>query len=291
MPTSPAPRLSEQARAKVNLALHVTGRRADGYHELDTLAAFPPLGDTLHADPAEDLSLMIKGPFARHLTADGDNLVLRAALALREAFAVEAGAALVLEKHLPVASGIGGGSADAAAALRILCRLWNIDTTDPRLHEIATRLGADVPMCLASTPLRAQGIGDRLTPLAALPQAGFLLVNPRIEVATPAVFRALASRENPPIDAMPQAFRDATQLVAFLHGTRNDLESPATALATPIRDVLAALNGLPDVLLARMSGSGATCFAIFEDAPMAARAAAFLEQAQPGWWVAATTLS
>ncbi|WP_319773063.1 4-(cytidine 5'-diphospho)-2-C-methyl-D-erythritol kinase [Breoghania sp.] len=291
MPTPPAPRLSEQARAKVNLALHVTGRRADGYHELDTIAAFPPLGDTLHADPTDDLSLTIKGPFARDLTADGDNLVLRAAHALREVFAVQAGAALVLEKHLPVASGIGGGSADAAAALRILCRLWDIEATDPRLHEIAARLGADVPMCLASAPLRAQGIGDRLTPLAALPQAGFLLVNPCIEVSTPAVFRALASRENPAIGTMPQTFPDARQLAAFLRTTRNDLEPPATALATPIRDVLAALNGLPDVLLARMSGSGATCFAIFEDAPMASRAATTLQQARPDWWVAATTLS
>ncbi|WP_321339514.1 4-(cytidine 5'-diphospho)-2-C-methyl-D-erythritol kinase [Breoghania sp.] len=291
MTTEAVPHLTELAPAKVNLALHVTGRRADGYHELDTIAAFPPLGDTLEASPAPELSLTLKGPFAGDLTADGDNLVLRTARALQHAFAIEDGAALVLEKRLPVASGIGGGSADAAAALRLLCQLWEIDSEISRLHGIAAGLGADVPMCLTSRPLRARGIGENLTPLGPFPQAGLLLVNPRIEVSTPAVFRKLESRENAPIGDIPRSFDSASRLADFLRTTRNDLEAPAILEAEPIATVLKALNALPDALLARMSGSGATCFAIFDDAPSAARAAAVLQQAQPGWWIAATTLS
>ena len=279
----------EEARAKVNLALHVTARRADGYHELDTLAAFPPFGDVLQARPADDLSLTLTGPFAADLGPSGDNLVMRAATALRAAFAIEAGAALSLEKRLPVASGIGGGSADAAAALRALARLWRIDRGDPRIAEIAARLGADVPMCLASRPLRATGIGEVLSPVADFPAAGLLLVNPRVSVATPAIFKALKNSDNPPLGDIP-ALADAKALADWLATTRNDLQPPAIETAPVIAEVLAVLDALPGALLARMSGSGATCFALFSEEATATAAGDALAATRPDWWICRTVL-
>ena len=288
-PASPDAALVEPAKAKINLALHVTGRRADGYHELDTLAAFPPFGDRIEARPASDLSLTVSGPFAAELGPGEDNLVLRAAHGLRAAFAVTAGASLTLEKNLPVASGIGGGSADAAAALRALVRLWNLNGDDPRLMEIAAGLGADIPMCLASHPLRATGIGEVLTPLPMLPSAGVVLANPRIAIPTPAIFKRLQSRDNPPLGDVP-AFPDARTLADFLAATRNDLQPAAIEVAPEIAAVLSALSALPGVLLARMSGSGATCFALFDAHETAKAAAGALIATRPGWWVQATSL-
>lgn len=283
------------ARAKVNLALHVTGRRADGYHLLDTLVAFPDIGDRIAVRAAERLTLRVTGPFADSLpsvSADegqGNNLVLRAARALSRHCEVARGATIELDKQLPVASGIGGGSADAAATLRALVRAWHVSVSEADLHEIAAGLGADVPMCLASRPLQARGIGDQLTEIGALPAAGVVLVNPRVAVATPAVFGALAQRDNPPLPALPK-LPDTAALVDYLSRTRNDLEVPAREVAPVIGEVLAALESLPGLRLARMSGSGATCFGLFDELAAAGSAAAALQRRHPRWWIRAATL-
>ncbi len=267
------------APAKVNLFLHVTGRRADGYHLLDSLAVFPAIGDQVTAAPAAEFTLTVSGPFAAALSGEGDNLVLRAARALAEAAGVPPHAALHLEKHLPVASGIGGGSADAAAALRELARLWGIT---PDLPAIAARLGADVPVCIASTPARMGGIGEILTPAPALPNAGIVLVNPGVAVATPAVFRARAPGFSPAAN-LPTKWASTAAMAADLRRLNNDLQDAALKLCPPIGQVLAALDQLSGARLTRMSGSGATCFALFDTPAAAAAAASNLRR--PGWWV------
>ncbi len=270
--------LSEFAPAKVNLYLHVTGRRADGYHLLDSLAVFPAVGDVVGLAPADGLSLSLDGPFAAGLAAGSDNLVLRAALALAARAGIAPAGALRLTKNLPVASGIGGGSADAAAALRLLARAWSVPPADAGL---ALGLGADVPVCLAGRVCRMQGVGEILLPGPALPACGMVLVNPGVAVATPAVFRARTGGFSPPA-VLPAAWADAAAMAATLGQLANDLEPAAIGLAPVIGAVLAALRATPGALLARMSGSGATCFALFADAPSAAAAAAAL--ARPGWW-------
>ena len=265
------------ACAKVNLHLHVTGRRADGYHLLDSLVVFPPVGDTLSLAPAAGLSLAVDGPFAPALSGEGDNLVLRAAAR----FAAHAGrapeAAFRLTKSLPVASGIGGGSADAAAALRLLAARWNV----PIPPDLALGLGADVPVCLARRPARMSGIGEILAPAPALPEFGLVLVNPGVAVSTPAIFRARAGEFSPQAD-LPPAWPTAGRMAADLARLGNDLQAPAIALAPVIADVLAAIGAADSCLLARMSGSGATCFGLFPYADAAARAAAGL--ARDNWW-------
>ncbi len=274
---TPRPWLTEWAPAKVNLSLLVTGRRSDGYHLLDSLVVFGPAADRVHASAASGLSLQIDGPFAGGLAAEPDNLVLRAARALAVRAGRQPDAALVLEKHLPVASGIGGGSADAAAALRVLCRLWAVNLD---LAALALELGADVPVCLASQPMRMRGVGDVLTPVPMLPDCGLLLVNPGVAVPTADVFRARAAPFSVAAD-LPSAWRDACALADTLADLSNDLEAPAMSVAPVIGEVLQALRGLAGCLLARMSGSGATCFALFAD-PAAARAAA--SQLPAEWW-------
>jgi 4-diphosphocytidyl-2-C-methyl-D-erythritol kinase len=272
--------LTEAAPSKVNLYLHVTGRRADGYHLLDSLAVFGPASDTLALMPADDLSLALDGPFGGALAAEPDNLVLRAARALVVAAGVPARAALTLTKRLPVASGIGGGSADAAAALRGLDRLWGLGLGEARLAEIAAPLGADIPVCVASRPARMGGVGEVLSAAPALPPCGLLLVNPGVALPTPAVFRARTGGFTPPA-ALPAGWPDAATMARDLTATRNDLEPPAIALCPQVAEVLAALRALPGCLLARMSGSGATCFGLFPDAATAQSGAALL----PGtWW-------
>jgi 4-diphosphocytidyl-2-C-methyl-D-erythritol kinase len=264
------------APAKVNLYLHVTGRRADGYHLLDSLAVFPAVGDVVTAAAGDALSLAVAGPFGAVLADDPDNLVLRAARALRRG--AGAGAALRLEKNLPVASGIGGGSADAAAALRVLAEFWGVDVALP---EIAARLGADVPVCLGRRAAVMGGVGEVLGAAPGLPAFGLVLVNPGVAVATPAVFRARMGAFSAPA-ALPAGWDDAAAMAADLARLRNDLEAPAMAVAPVIGEVLAALRAVPWVLLARMSGSGATCFGICRTAAAAEAAAAAL--ARPGWW-------
>jgi 4-diphosphocytidyl-2-C-methyl-D-erythritol kinase len=263
----------ETAYAKINLALHVRAREPDGYHRIETIFAFAEDGDLLSAEKSDGLSLAISGPFADALAEEGDNLVLRAARTLADRCGVRAGAALKLDKRLPVASGIGGGSADAAAALRLLRRFWGLEIDDYGLHGIAATLGADVPACLYSRTLRGEGRGDILLPFEAPGLAGLplLLVNPRVPVSTAAVFRAWDG-----IDCGPLA--DWT-------GGRNDLERAARVLAPEIGSVLEALS---DARIARMSGSGATCFALFDRAADRDAAAARIGASHPKWWSLAT---
>jgi 4-diphosphocytidyl-2-C-methyl-D-erythritol kinase len=278
------------ASAKVNLYLHVTGRRADGYHLVDSLVAFADIGDRLAAEPAAALSLAVSGPEAASLAAVGDdNLVLRAARLLADYAGMAAGAALRLEKNLPVAAGIGGGSSDAAAALRVLRELWQVEIDDRTLRGLGARLGADVPACLYGYVVWVGGIGERLDPAAALPEAGILLANPRKELATTAVFAARHGPfgEGARFEPMP---REAAGLAHSLGLRRNDLTGAAIGLVPEIGAVLARLEALPGALLARMSGSGATCFALFNDRSAAERGCAALAAAEPLWWCAAGAL-
>jgi 4-diphosphocytidyl-2-C-methyl-D-erythritol kinase len=275
------------APAKVNLYLHVTGRRADGYHLLDSLVAFVDIGDRLTAEPAPSLSLELAGPEAGNLSSLGeDNLVLRAARLLADHAGISSGAALLLEKILPVAAGIGGGSSDAAAALRALTRLWHVAIDEGMLRDLGSRLGADIPACLCRRAVWVGGTGEQLEPAGALPQAGILLANPRRLLLTAAVFAARRGRfgSSGRFGPMP---RDAVGLARMLQPRRNDLTQAAIGHVPEIRGVLARLAALPGSLLARMSGSGATCFALFEDRRAAAAACAALSADEPEWWCAA----
>jgi 4-diphosphocytidyl-2-C-methyl-D-erythritol kinase len=273
--------ITEAAPAKINLFLHVGDKRADGFHPVQSLAVFTALGDVLAMEAADTLSLAIDGPFAGGLAGEGDNLVLRAARGLGGA-----GARLSLTKNLPVASGIGGGSADAAAALRGLSKLWNSDSG--RLQEIAASLGSDVPVCVDSVTAFMEGRGEILRPALSIPQVPMLLVNPGVPVPTREVFAALETRSGVEMTLPHGRFQDTADLLRFLDSTRNDLEAPALKLQPVIGEVLAAIAALPGALLSRMSGSGATCFGIFADQDCCQRAAQTLKAAVPGWWVAPT---
>lgn len=271
--------VTELAPAKLNLALHVRHRRPDGYHELETLFAFVDLGDTIGVTLAEADSFTLTGPFAGVLAGEGDNLVTRAAGRFRDVFGGGA-QAITLEKRLPVASGIGGGSADAAATLRALATLHGVALDDPRLFAIADGLGSDVPACLMGCTALGRGRGEQLAPLAGLAGMPVLLVNPGVAVSTAAVFRGWDGKDRGPIGE--------GDLLDVARAGRNDLEPPARAIAPAIDAVLAALVVQPGVLLARMSGSGATCFALFDG--VGARDAAAAAVQRPGWWLAATQL-
>lgn len=272
----------EPAPAKLNLALHVRARRADGYHELETLFAFVTDGDTVTLTPSERDGFAITGPFAAGLSGEGDNLVTRARDAFRADFGPGDPVSIVLDKHLPVASGIGGGSADAAATLRGLARMENVALDDPALMAIAARLGSDVPACLVGRTMIGRGRGEQLTPIDA-PKLPVLLVNPGVAVSTAQVFAGWDR-----IDRGPMGDGDT---LSIAQAGRNDLESPARALAPAIDDVLARLQTAPGVRLARMSGSGATCFALFDDAAARTDAATAIRAAQPGWWCLETALA
>lgn len=269
--------LQDLARAKVNLCLHVTGQRDDGLHLLDSLVVFPDVGDVLRVAPADTLTLDIDGPFAGDLK--GDNLVLQAARLLSDR-----GAAIGLEKNLPVASGIGGGSADAAAALRVLSNLWGIAIP---AGDTLSGLGADVPVCMKQHPVRMQGIGDILTPLPPLPAFWIVLVNSGEGVNTGAVFQTMETRQNPPISTLRKAFPDCASLFAYLGQQRNDMQGAASRMSPVINTVLAQLSATPGCALARMSGSGGTCFGLYRTQDAAEAAAKAIQSAQPDWWVAA----
>jgi 4-diphosphocytidyl-2-C-methyl-D-erythritol kinase len=263
----------EVAPAKLNLSLHVRGKLPDGRHAIETVFAFCTDGDRLSAAPAEAISLAVTGPFAAHLGDPEDNLVMKAARALAKAAGVKHGAALTLEKKLPVASGIGGGSADAAAALRLLTSLWQIDSK--HAEAIAPALGSDVPACLLSLPMRGEGVGDRLTPvdLANLSGAPVLLVNPRVPVSTAEVFARWDGQDQGPLSDWRESCIG--------------LEAAAISLVPQIQSVLAWLGTRPGMSFARMSGSGATCFALFESQQARDDAA---EQVPREWWRLATFL-
>ncbi len=278
----------ERAPAKINLFLHVGARRADGFHPLQSLAVFTEMGDELALAPAGELSLTINGSFAQGLDGEGDNLVLRAARALGSRASGSKGAALSLTKNLPVASGIGGGSSDAAAALRGLRRLWNADVPDVALREIAATLGSDIPVCLDAGGAFMEGRGEILRAVGAMPRIAMLLVNPKVVVPTKDVFAALEGRSGTELELPLEGFRDTADLLRFLETTRNDLEAPARKLQPVIGEVLGAIAALPGALFTRMSGSGATCFGIFADDGCCQRAAEILQDTSPGWWISPT---
>jgi 4-diphosphocytidyl-2-C-methyl-D-erythritol kinase len=276
--------LTETAPAKINLTLRVAGRRADGYHLLESLVAFGDLADTLTLEPGDATSLDITGPFAQACGPSADNLVLKAVNALRGAFPALKAGRFALEKKLPVAAGIGGGSADAAAALRLLARLNEFKLDDRRFLSAALAVGADAPVCLASRARIMRGVGEQLSEPLDLPKLPALLVNPGVPLGTREVFSALAASQYGK-DELTNVPNGHDALIAFLDVHGNDLTQAAIACAPVIADVLAALNALPSVRLARMSGSGPTCFALFASVGEAAAAGRQLAAAHKIWWV------
>jgi 4-diphosphocytidyl-2-C-methyl-D-erythritol kinase len=288
--SAPPDAVVEPAPAKLNLYLHVVGRRADGYHLLDSLVAFTEYGDVLRATPASELTLRLDGPFAPALAreATADNLALKAAVALRLRCGAS-GAALVLTKNLPVAAGLGGGSADAAATLRGLMRLWRRAPDAAALRDLARGLGADVPVCVEGTPAYFGGIGDELAPAPTLPAAGVVLVNPRIPLPTAKVFGARRGPFSAPA-RLTGTPRDAAELGRVLAQRSNDLEAAARELVPAIGTVLAAVVASPGCRLARMAGSGATCFGLYDNSVTAAAAARWLGERESAWWIQTTQL-
>jgi 4-diphosphocytidyl-2-C-methyl-D-erythritol kinase len=287
--------LSERAPAKINLTLHVLGRRADGWHELESLVVFSRSGDRLSLEPGPDLTLTVLGPTAAASGSTEDNLVCKAAQHLAARVEGLRLGAFVLEKHLPVAAGIGGGSSDAAAALRLLARANHLSLDDPRLMDAARATGADVPVCLAAKGRMMTGFGEKLGPVLGLPPLMSLIVNPRLPVETKHVFARMNITpgtethfgKHPEISSglEPDALYD------LLRRSRNDMEDAACTIAPIIGDVLAVLAAAPGCKLARMSGSGATCFALFADCKAAARARKTILRAHPDWWVKVSLLN
>jgi 4-diphosphocytidyl-2-C-methyl-D-erythritol kinase len=274
--------ITQKAPAKINLTLHVTGQRADGYHLLDSLVMFTELSDVIEVRDADDLTLAIVGPYGAGLPTGENNLVLRAARLMTKG----RGAHITLTKNLPVASGIGGGSADAAATLFALQNLWSEPLPD---WSDIVALGADVPVCLSHELTRMTGIGDTLDLITPMPPLPMLLVNPNVGVSTPAVFAALTSKTNAAMpDTMPEPF-DTADWITWLRDQRNDLEAPAILSAPVIATILSSLNSQNGCQIARMSGSGATCFAIFETDLARDAAAQSLRVKHPDWWVAPTS--
>ena len=293
------PALSDEARAKVNLTLRVNGRRTDGYHDLESVVAFADCADRLTLTPGSDLNLKMSGPLAQACGETSDNLVLKAARLLAERVPDLKAGSFTLDKVLPVAAGIGGGSADAAAALRLLAQLNELALDDPRIIEVAQLTGADVPVCVASQACVMTGVGETLQPLN-LPKMPCVMVNPCVPVATRDVFDALGLRNGELLvgatdvllqDGWPEEKASLEDWVEALAASSNDLEAPAMRIEPVIGEVISALSATNGAWLARMSGSGATCFAIFENTAEAQRAAEKIRRDHPVWWVHAGTLS
>ncbi|TPJ89545.1 4-(cytidine 5'-diphospho)-2-C-methyl-D-erythritol kinase [Mesorhizobium sp. B2-5-13] len=276
------------APAKINLALHVTGRRPDGYHLIESLAVFTRFGDRIEIAPAEGDDFAVSGRYAPDVPPDGGNLVLKARDALRQAAGLRSTPPVIirLEKNLPVASGVGGGSSDAAAVLRGLADSWGLDIDSTELARIGLSLGADVPMCLAAKPLVARGIGEELSMVPDFSALGLVLVNPGTPVSTAEIFAALSRRDNEPLPPLPRSI-EFHSLRNWLEITRNDLEPAALAMRPAIGRALSWLDKAGSGF-SRMSGSGATCFGLFETGNVAKRAAAEIRSRQPDWFVAAT---
>ena len=280
----------EHARAKLNLFLHVGSRGTDGYHALESLVVFAAFGDHLQLTPSDSFALARSGPYAAELPDRPDeDLTARAVAGLAEIFGRAPAFTITLEKNIPVAAGLGGGSADAAAAIRLVCREWGVDAHDPRVLALAAGLGADVPMCLHSRPAWIAGVGERVTPVSNFAQLDLLLVNPGVPLSTAQVFGAYAL-------VVPAAGRDrqsgdfatSASVLTFLETQRNDLTGPAQGLCPVISDVLDSLEKWPGCQLARMSGSGPTCFAIFDNEDACNGAARELGARHPDWWVRPT---
>lgn len=279
----------ESAPAKINLALHVTGRRADGYHELESLVVFAEVADELEAMPAKADTLRVTGPFAAAIGGSDANLVTRAIAGFRARWPehVATGLSVELRKNLPVAAGLGGGSADAAAALRLMASLGLGKIPFAKLLDLALTLGADVPACLISRPTEIRGVGEIITPLHSFPACHVVLVNPLVPVVTADVFRRLENRDNSPLPALPQPLTRPAQLGIWLAETRNDLEPPAISLLGVIGELIVKMAGIEGCMLARMSGSGGTVFGLFGSGAQAHQAAHDLRARWPGYWVAA----
>ncbi len=276
--------LTITAPAKLNLTLHVTGQRDDGYHLLDSLVVFADVCDTLMIRPAPDLRLCVKGPFAAGVPTDRSNLIIRSAETLRRVRNVTAGADITLEKQLPHAAGIGSGSSDAAATLKALATFWDVDPLHPTAPEVA-RVGADVPVCLAGpAPQHMRGIGDEISILPVLPTCAVVLVNPRVPIPTQTVFSGLGSKTNRPMDDLPEGL-DFDGFAKWLSAQRNDLQIPAEAIAPEVGIALKRLGKIPAVAWAGMSGSGATCVALVKDMATARQVARVIQVAEMAWWV------
>ncbi|MCA0423318.1 MAG: 4-(cytidine 5'-diphospho)-2-C-methyl-D-erythritol kinase [Proteobacteria bacterium] len=285
---------TEQAPAKINLTLHITGRRADGLHDLESLVVFADIGDRLTLTPAETPALILSGPTAQVAGPAADNLVLKAVAALAAEFGGLKSGAFDLEKHLPVAAGIGGGSADAAAALRLLCALNDLPLQDVRVQRAARSIGADVPVCLSCEARIMKGTGERLGPPLRLPRLNAVLVNPGLPMATAAVFAELGLK---PGETNPGASHvtiesppDIATLLALIAEGRNDLQPAATRVQPIIGDVIDQISRQKDCVIARMSGSGATCFGIFETLDATFEAVRTLRRLRSNWWVQPVTL-
>jgi 4-diphosphocytidyl-2-C-methyl-D-erythritol kinase len=293
------PALNDEGRAKVNLTLRVVGRRTDGFHDLESVVAFADCADRLTLTPGPELSLQMSGPLAQACGETSDNLVLKATRLLAERVPGLKSGSFTLDKILPVAAGIGGGSADAAAALRLLAKLNGLSLDDERLREVAIETGADVPVCLASRACDMTGVGETLTPLS-LPIMPCVMINPCVPVPTKDVFSALGLRNGELLVGVTDVFRgidwpeagaSVEEWVEVLAASTNDLEAPAMRIQPVIGEVIAALNATNGAWLARMSGSGATCFAIYENTADSGRAAEKIRRDHPTWWVHAGTLS
>lgn len=279
--------VTEHAPAKVNLALHITGKREDGYHLLDSLVAFTTFGDTLECYPDDIISMDVQGTFAHALNPDPNNSILKAARLLQEQTGCRQGARMTLHKYIPVSAGLGGGSSNAAAALRALCHLWNASVPQEKLEAIALGIGSDVPVCLRARPAVMRGIGEQVTPVE-IAEAGIVLINPGVPLATADVFKNRVGEVSPHVHWSRMDSYDA--LMHALQQTGNHLEAAAVKLCPPITQGLHALQQSPGCDLARMSGSGATCFGLFKNEALAEHAAAYLQHALPGWWIKPTTL-
>lgn len=280
----PVATIKGTAPAKVNLTLHVTGQRDDGYHLLDSLVVFADAADKLGATVAPDLRLQVGGPFSVGVPVDDSNLVMRAAKALQKARGVSLGATLNLEKHLPHAAGIGSGSSDAAITLTMLAELWRVAPLPPDAPEVLA-LGADLPVCLrAPSPTRMSGIGDILSPVASLPRCALVLVRPPVAVSTQDVFKALKNKTGSPMEQLPKGL-DFDGFAAWLSRQRNDLLAPASVIAPEVAHAINRLSSQPGVAFAGMSGSGATCYGLVPDMATARQVAKAIQVSQMNWWV------
>ncbi len=278
--------ITRLARAKINLDLLITGRREDGYHLLDSLVVFADFGDQISVRPSDKLSLNISGPFVSALSGEQDNIILRAARGLRDKFNIQQGAEIELVKNLPVSSGIGGGSADAAATIRALMALWHLSGKETELNDLALSLGADVPVCLASQTMQMGGVGEKLKPLAIEFPLFLLLANPAVSLSTAQIFKMRAKRgtafSSP--RTLPDTITGRTELTDIIGKSGNDLEYDACAARPEIRKLLTYIKQADDCIFTGMSGSGATCFGIFPAYGAAKAAAGDILRHFPHWW-------